>query len=238
MADTVRFDRIMALSPRRFHISANPPYGVGIVICSHINEDREAEDQLFANHEGIADCKPGIWRSSYCRVKAPEGQWSYAYDPTECILHWVADGTIDLGQPVKEWEESDKAAREIDATMDLENTLLQGVEWESRGTFFDDGGVCAVLSSDYVTREAAKKIVIENGQDKDSDDENDEEEEEDEDNDEEEEEEEEEDDDDFDFGYYLERVTLNNMDMSGRKDNAFFTLGGMNCTCSFPLCPI
>jgi hypothetical protein len=218
MADTVRFDRIMALSPRRFHISANPPFGLGIVICSHLNEDDVSVDAFTANHDGIANCKPGIWRSTYRAITPPEGQWSSPYNPVECIVHWVADGTIDLAQPVKDWEEYDKNARQTDATVDLDNIFLKGVEWESRGTFFDDGGLCAVLSTEYLTREAATKIASEIGQDKESD-------EEDTDNEDSEEEE------DFKMEFYLERITVNTIDWSGEKKNAFFTLGGMNCTC-------
>jgi hypothetical protein len=220
MVNYDRLNSLMALSPRRFHISANPPFGLGIVICSHMTEDDDSIDQFTFNHEGIANCKPGIWRSFFRTVHAPEGQWSYPYEPTECIVHWVANGTIDLTQSVKDWLAYDMAAREKDATIDLENTVLRGIEWENKGTFSDDGGICAVLSTEYLTKEAAAKLMIGGKEDESEDEDEDVDEREGEGGDEEEEEEEE-----VKFGYYLETVTLS----YGLRENRYFTLGGMSC---------
>ena len=165
MPDTARLNRILALSPRRFHISANPPFGLGIAITSQLSEDDVSEEALILNHGGITNCKPGIWRSTYRTIKAPKGEWSYEFDPTEVTVHWVEDGTIDIAQPVEDWVEYERVTRETDMTIDLDNDLLKDVKWESRGTFFDDGGVCAVLSTYYLSGDAMKKIICGAGRD-------------------------------------------------------------------------
>lgn len=177
-----RFDEIMKISPRRFHISASPPYGVGIVFCNHINNNEESEFQLTSQRGGIRKCKPGIWRS-VAKEFGHDGQAPHDGPFMECYVHWVADGTIDMTQAVKEWEKYDVENREKDAAIDIDKILPDGVEWVKAGSYYDDGGVCSILSTEYLTMDAAKKVMFAGDEDK-----------------------------EVKYGYYLETITLNHCD--------------------------
>jgi hypothetical protein len=150
-----RFDRLVALTPRRFHISSNPPFGVGLVLCGHVSTEEVDGSQFFLQRDGIRNCKPGIWTS--IRIPASEGEENM----TECILRWVAPGTINLGQGVEKWEEYEKATRQgdMDAFKGIEDMAKDGAEWERHGRYFDDGGICCVISTEYLTRDAYEKLA-------------------------------------------------------------------------------
>lgn len=194
-----RFDQIMQLSPRRFHVSDSPPFGYGIVFCGHTNGDDE--DCITNQSSGIINCKPGIWRSATREVEQPETAQGLGCD-MECYVYWVSDGSIDMTQSVQVWEAYEEKSRSEDESVDLDDILPEGVEWTRAGSYYDDGGVCTVLSTEYLTKAAARKIMTGSRTD----------------NDEEEE---------VEYGYYLETITLNHMD--GDTDNYGFTLGGLAC---------
>ncbi|KAL2063350.1 hypothetical protein VTL71DRAFT_5155 [Oculimacula yallundae] len=95
---TKRFDALQELTPRRFHISANPPFGIGFVIFGHENQDIDEErlEQFFLQQEIICNCKPGIWTSRILQLE-------YVHEDAgdcdrEAILYWVAEGSIDVAQ--------------------------------------------------------------------------------------------------------------------------------------------
>ncbi|KAI5460297.1 hypothetical protein BGZ63DRAFT_424812 [Mariannaea sp. PMI_226] len=193
-----RFDQIMEISPRRFHITASPPYGVGIVFCGQVQTEEESLDELTTQRDGIVNCKPGIWRSAVKEVP-PYGTSPPELGPyLECYLYWVCDGAIDLAQPVDEWETYDKESRESDATVNLDSILPKGVKWTRAGSYYDDGGACNVLSTEYLTKDAAKKVMFEDSEEE----------------------------EELDFEYYLATITLNYQD--GKVENSGFTLGGMS----------
>lgn len=160
-----RFDRLISLTPRRFHISENPPFGVGLVFCGHVNANDDSGVLFFRNRAGIPNCKPGIWTSIILPVPGDEGMM-------ECILHWVESGAIDLGQSVEEWEGYERETRKLDAESweewrkknDWDKERKEGVNWRNDGTYYDDGGLCNVISTEYLTREACEKMMAEDGE--------------------------------------------------------------------------
>ena len=154
--DIRRFDRLRKLCPRRFHISENHPFGVGLVLCCHVNEeDDEDGQQFFTQHDGIRNCKPGIWTS----MRRPVTNVSQGDQRSEYILRWVGPGTIDISQPVEEWEAYEKATREADAAVKLSQIVPKGTKWRRAGSYFSDDGVCAIISTEYLTKEASETIM-------------------------------------------------------------------------------
>jgi len=120
----------------------------------------------------------------------------------ECILRWVEAGTIDISQPVKDWEAYEKETREKDLEVKMSEIVPKGTKWRKAGSYYDDGGVCSVISTEYLTKDAAKKIMFgAEGEEE-----------------------------EIDFGFYTETLTLNGWEMSAGA-NERFTIGGMNCTC-------
>jgi hypothetical protein len=201
-----RFDCIMEISPRRFHISASPPYGFGIVFSTHTADEMEKSLFRFSTvgSEGIRNCKPGIWQSAVKKIKLPAGQLPQLGPNQECFVYWVSAGTIDLAQPVEEWATYDRDDRGQDATIDIDKILPEGVNWAKAGSTYDDGGVCSIVSTEYLTRLAAKKVMFGDSDENVG---------------------------ELDYEYYLERIELNHRD--GKRENVNFTLGGMTCMCPF-----
>lgn len=76
----------------------------------------------------------------------------------ECILRWVEPGTIDLCKPVEEWEKYERETREKDAAVKASGIVPKGTKWRKAGSYYDDGGVCSVISTEYLSLDAAKKI--------------------------------------------------------------------------------
>lgn len=198
-----RLNRLMDLAPRRFHISSDPPFGGGLVIFAHENEDfgEDGLEMFMLEKETIRNCKPGIW-ASRSRELDPEQVHEDAGDcDREALLFWVAEGTIDISQSVKEWTKYDEESRRVDEAVKVENIVPKGTKWRRYGTHFDDGGVCCVISAEYLTHDAAR--IIQFGS-KDSEEE-------------------------LDFGTYLEALCTCGIAMSADPQEGRFTLGGMNC---------
>ncbi|KAE8440671.1 hypothetical protein EG329_006835 [Mollisiaceae sp. DMI_Dod_QoI] len=200
MADP-RYDRLReltALTPRRFYISASPPFGVGLLIFGHENEDYDEDslEELFNMSDQIRNCKPGIWTSIARKLPDAEPEMP----DYECILRWVSDGSIDISQSVEDWKAYEEATRESDANVKLSEIVPPGTKWRRFGSYYDDGGVCTIVSSEYLTHKAARAIMF-------GDPESEEE---------------------LDFGYYLESLSLNGADIGVSAEQERFTIGGMN----------
>lgn len=149
-----RLDTLLRIAPRRFHISENPPFGVGLVLCGHVNEDEDVEgEQFFRQHNGIQNCKPGIWAS----VERDTGR-SVESCPVEYILYWVEPGTIDISQPVADWKAYEDTTRQLDER-NVEDTLKH-LYWKPHDTYYDDGGMCCIISTEYLTLDAAKRVQL------------------------------------------------------------------------------
>ena len=205
-----RIQSILALAPRRFHISANPPFGAGFVIFGHENEDI-SEDELenfILQNNAIKNCKPGIWTSLSRAVEnpGPDGATHPGDADREHILRWVCEGTIDISQSVEEWKAYEEATRKSDAEVKVSQIVPKGTKWRRWGTYYDDGGVCTIVSGEYITHDAARSILF---GDKDSTEE-------------------------LEFGYYLETLSLNGTEIGTSEDQQGLTIGGLNCMSCHP----
>jgi hypothetical protein len=204
-----RFRRILALTPRRFHISATPPfaapYDYSLVLCGMV-EGGEEDGSIFSTHnEGIKNCKPGIWTSRKLPVSDAFKRENFLPEEGEfeALLYWVSDGLIEISQPVEDWEAYEKATREHDIAVELKTMFPNGTKWKRNGSYYDDGGVCSIISADYLTRYAASKIMGISFED-----------------------------DDFHLDGYFGTLTEHGweyLEPATTEDNYSFTLGGMNC---------
>lgn len=203
MADEVddRLRQLTTLTPRRFHISANPPFGVGLLIFGHENEsyDEENLEDFFNISDQIRNCKPGIWTS---RVRALANVQSEQPDQ-ECILYWVSEGTIDIAQSVEDWKAYEEATRQSDVDIKLSGIVPPGTKWRRFGSYFSDGGICTIVSTEYLTHKAARAIMFGHRES----------------------------DEELDYGYYLETLSLNGADIGVSDEQEGFTIGGINCLC-------
>ncbi|KUJ24385.1 uncharacterized protein LY89DRAFT_713248 [Mollisia scopiformis] len=192
-----RLRQLTTLTPRRFHISANPPFGIGFLIFGHENEDYHEDnlEEFFNMSDQIRNCKPGIWTSMTRELSDAEPD----QPDRECILRWVCEGSIDLAQSVDDWKAYEEATRQGDAAVTISKIVPPGTKWRRHGSYFDDGGICTIVSTEYLTHKAARAIMFGDG---DSDEE-------------------------LDFGYYLETLSLNGADI-GVGDQEGLTIGGMN----------
>jgi hypothetical protein len=160
-----RFDRIMKLTPRRFHISASPPFAApydnSFVLCGQVNGD-EDDGSIFGNQrDGIRNCKPGIWTSRTLPVSDAFKLENFNPEDGEfeALLYWVTEGTVDLSQSVEDWEAYEASTAESDAAVPLKTLFPKGTQWKRSGSYYDDGGVLAIISTDYLSRDAASKIM-------------------------------------------------------------------------------
>ncbi|KAG4442472.1 hypothetical protein IFR05_002074 [Cadophora sp. M221] len=195
-----RFNKVQDLTPRRFHISENPPFGIGFVIFGHENEniDEDGLERFFLQQEIIRNCKPGIWTS---RSRKLEYVQENAGDcDREAILYWVAEGTIDMTQSVEDWKAYEEATLQADSAVRDSQILPIGTKWKRYGTFFSDAGYCAAVSAEYLTHDAARAIMF--GSDDST--------------------------EELDFGYYLETLSLNGVEIGMPEDRERFTIGGVN----------
>ncbi len=208
MAEDDRFNAILRLSPRYVIVRASSPDGVCFRLAGHTNE----LEQLGQLHSGIANCKPGIWKA----LAKPTPDELQKLDVCwEVCLRWVGelepDTELDFAAGLEQWKDWDRKMQEKFGDV---GGLGDNLVWKSDGAYYDDGGLCNVISSDYLTESAAKDIMkgrkMEDGGD--ADDENDEDE-----------------DEETEMGYYLEKITLNEDSLGDWLDNDTFALGGLNC---------
>ena len=159
-------------------------------------------DDEFEQDEGIKHCKPGIWTS----VKKLTGREHPDFSE-EYFLYWVEAGTIDISQSVDDWKAYEDATRPTDEE-DTEARLSK-FKWKDYHTYYDDGGVCSVISTEYVTEEAARRVQFQDVATQ----------------------------DDHDHDFYMEMIAMKARD--SEMGNAGFTIGGLSCMydgCfSFPL---
>lgn len=211
-----RFKEIQNLGPVRFYVSPEQPFGGGLALLGNENTD-SAEEMVStsSNFDVIPNCKPGIWTS---RVRKIEPQ-KEGYPDTECIVYWVADGAIDLAQPVSEWKKYEEETRDKDAAVKLSQIVPKGTKWRRAGSYYDDGGNCNIISTEYLREETARNIMFGDKKWEIGEDEQDEEDDG------------ESEDEELDYGYYIESLTLgysDNETLIANGHNEYATLGGMN----------
>jgi hypothetical protein len=188
-----RLDALLRLVPRRFHISSNPPFGLGLVISGEITIDDE-----FDESDGIKNCKPGIWtsvRRNGRHVGLPHMDFS-----KEFILYWVEAGTFDISQSVADWHAYENATRHMDE--EKADAQLAKFEWIPYSSHCSDDGICAVISTEYLTQEAARRVQFGSDNTAGSD-------------------------DPEDYSFYLDMVSRNVLESPIRSEG--FTIGGLSC---------
>lgn len=203
----------MALTPRRFHISATPPfpapYNDSLVLCGHVNGNKEDGSIFGWQREGIKNCKPGIWTSRKLPVSKAFRLESFKPEDGEfeALLYWVAEGAIDISQSIEDWEAYEVATHERDAAVELKTLFPKGTKWKRNGSYYDDGGTCSIISTDYLSRDAASKIMGLEAEDN-----------------------------ELNLGPYFETLTSrwDSWKAPGAEDSCGFTLGGMNCMIGRP----
>ncbi|RFU29410.1 hypothetical protein B7463_g6922, partial [Scytalidium lignicola] len=195
-----RFDDILALGPVRFYVSPEEHFDGGLALLG--NENGESAEKVVSTSptfEAIPNCKPGIWTSRSRKVPSDnEGDAD-----TECIVYWVADGTIDLAQSVEDWKKYEEETRDKDGAVKLSQIVPKGTKWRKAGSYYDDGGICNIISTVYLTEDAGKKVMFGT----------------------------EEEEHELNYGYYVESLTLgyqDNESLIANGRNEMCTLGGMS----------
>lgn len=58
-----RLAALTELTPRQFHISSNPPFGVGLVLFGQENQHTSEDclEEFIMQQDIVRNCKPGIW---------------------------------------------------------------------------------------------------------------------------------------------------------------------------------
>lgn len=88
-------------------------------------------------------------------------------DENEFIVHWVRDGSIDLGMPLEDWRAWERNQTELDG--ELEKIRFKAPEgstkWMKAGSVSTDGG-CLLIAQEYLTEDAAKKIMLDKAEKK------------------------------------------------------------------------
>ncbi|KAH8883399.1 hypothetical protein GQ53DRAFT_847039 [Thozetella sp. PMI_491] len=202
MSADERFDTLLRLAPRYVIVRNLPPGDIGFKLMGHVSEP----DQIDYWHTGIPNCKPGIWKAM---AKDTPAELQKDLICWEVCLRWVGELTpdteLDFAGGLDEWEDWNRRMQEKFGDGDGENA---GLVWMSGGGYFDDGGICNVISTSYLTEKAATEII--HGQEKDKEEEGEGAEEEDE------------------FGFYLEAMTQGE-DSSGEDLGLdTFCLGGLH----------
>lgn len=147
-----RFTSLLSLCPRYIVVPPNPPEGIAFAMTG----DCQDWDQLTYWHSGISNCKPGIWKAETKRLPgAQDGDADY-----EACLRWVADlnenTELDFGASLDEWQAWEQMFKErFDEPVEWD----EGITWKHGGTYYDDGGIFNVISTAYLTREAAAKVL-------------------------------------------------------------------------------
>ena len=167
------------------------------MLLGHENCDESTEDTPLSCCK-ITNCKPGIWTSR--RRKLASGR-------CEFIFYWVAPGTIDLNQSVDDWKRDEEETREKDSMVKLSQIVPKGTRWRRTRDYLDSGGILNILSTEYMTPEAARSIIY--GDSKAG--------------------------RELNYGQYLETLTL--AFSRRKANNEMFTLGGISCKITFILIP-
>ena len=87
---------LQAVGPRFFHIISHSIDGLYI-------GELQLEAQTESLQAQVANCKPGIWASSYRHASQLVGADS---DGRDAIVRWVEDGELNLGEPDINWVSS------------------------------------------------------------------------------------------------------------------------------------
>jgi hypothetical protein len=195
-----RLKSLLSLCPRYVVVPPNPPDGIAFALTG----DAQKWDHLTYLHSGISNCKPGIWKAE---MKVIEGAELGNCDREAC-LRWVAgldeETELDFSISLNEWQAWDQMFK--DRFDDSVAEWDEGLAWKHAGTYYDDGGLLNVLSTAYLTHEAAAKVLEGRGAG-------------------------EEDINEGEWGGYLEHITLNDnpASMEDRIRNIGFTFGGLHC---------
>ncbi|KAH8820771.1 hypothetical protein F5884DRAFT_745116 [Xylogone sp. PMI_703] len=195
-----RFRDILALGPVRFYISPKRHFGGDLALLGVENSNSEKMVAHSPNFQVIPNCKPGIWTSRTRKLK--EQKDGEDLGDLECILYWIADGEINLAQSVDDWKKYEEETRDKDVSVKLSQIVPKDTKWRKAGSYYDDGGICNIISTVYLTEEAAKKIMFEGEEEK-----------------------------DLNYTYYVESLTLGYRDndyIISHARNWNCTLGGMS----------
>ncbi|KAL7786969.1 hypothetical protein V8C37DRAFT_391360 [Trichoderma ceciliae] len=193
-----RLSSLLSLCPRYVVVPHNPPGGISFVMTG---DSQEWHDLTYL-HSGISNCKPGIWKAE---VKAIPGAALGNADREAC-LRWVADlndsTELDFSISIHEWQGWEQMFKDqFDDSVEWDESIA----WKHAGTYYDDGGIFNVISTAYLTREAA--VMISEGGNP-----------------------EEDDIDEDEYAGFLDTITLNDNPINGadRVRNQGFTLGGVH----------
>ncbi|KAK1255645.1 hypothetical protein MKX07_007904 [Trichoderma sp. CBMAI-0711] len=150
--DGDRLSSLLSLCPRYIVVPPNPPDGIAFAMTG----DCQDWDQLTYWHSGISNCKPGIWKAEIRSIPGAQcGDADY-----EACLRWVADldddTELDFGASLDEWQAWEQMFKDrFDGFLEWDS----GIIWKHGGTYYDDGGIFNVISTAYLTHEAAAKVL-------------------------------------------------------------------------------
>ncbi|KAL7928582.1 hypothetical protein V8C35DRAFT_317915 [Trichoderma chlorosporum] len=146
-----RLARLLSLCPRYVVVPANPPDGIAFALTGQCQE----WDHVTYQHSGISNCKPGVWKAEVRTLPGAE----LGDADREACLRWVADldesTELDFAVSLNEWQAWEQMFKD---RFDDSVQWGEGVTWKHGGTYYDDGGLFNVISTAYLTLEAAAKV--------------------------------------------------------------------------------
>ncbi|KAK0763592.1 hypothetical protein N5P37_002969 [Trichoderma harzianum] len=147
-----RLSSLLSLCPRYVIVPANPPDGIAFAMTGNSQE----WEHLTYQHSGISNCKPGIWKAEVRKVPGMElGNADF-----EACLRWVADldenTELDFAISLDAWQAWEQMFKD---QFDDSVEWGEGVTWKHGGTYYDDGGLFNVISTAYLTTDAAAAIT-------------------------------------------------------------------------------
>ncbi|KAL6900027.1 hypothetical protein GGI43DRAFT_384205 [Trichoderma evansii] len=132
MADGSRLKGLLSICPRYIIVPPNPPGGIAFCLAGNIQD----WEHMFEWHDGISNCKPGIWKAE---VKAIEGA-ERGFNDREACLRWVAElndeTELDFTITPDEWQAWEQMFK------DKFNDAVEwdeGITWKFAGTFDNKG---------------------------------------------------------------------------------------------------
>jgi hypothetical protein len=156
--DSRLFDRLfdlLRLCPRHIIVPASPPEGIAFAMVGGL----QSFDDLTHWHSGITNCKPGIWRAE---AKVIHGAEPGTVDREAC-LRWVGEldesTGLDFGARLEEWEAWERKMENFKDKNEA-GKWDEDVVWKSAKSFFDDGGVFTIVSTEYLTRRSAAAVLL------------------------------------------------------------------------------